>query len=79
MLEGSHKTCPTDSQRPVTGQILTANRDPARGRLDKATDQVESRALAGTVRPNEAKDFTGFDREAELVCPSSEHLAQIGA
>src|SRR5258708_33239159 len=61
--------------RPRVIDLVAENRDGAAGWAKYAGDQVESRALAGAVRPDQRDDFAGLDVEGDVV--DRDHAAEL--
>src|SRR5215813_6588873 len=68
----------THHVRGQPADFLAGEADRARGRLQVARDQVEGRAFAGAVGPNQAKDLALAHVEGHLIDrqESSEALAE---
>jgi hypothetical protein len=49
------------------GDVLILEEDPSRGRAIDPRNQVEDRALAGAVRPDDRQDLALLDREGHRV------------
>ena len=55
--------------------VPTAKRDGARGWADSPGYQFEERALAGTIRPNQAMELALFKNEIQLI--DSRHATKM--
>ena len=66
-LELDRQTAMNTRERFQRGDILAGEEDIAAAGMVLAEDQAEQRALAGTVRTDQAVDFAGFQREVDRV------------
>ena len=66
-LEGAGQPLAAEVPGPLVVDLLPAKDDLPRGGREHAGDAVEQRGLAGAVRPDQAKDFTFFDAQAEVL------------
>ncbi len=51
----------------IVGRTDSRERDVAGGRLEQPDDQVDRRALAGSIGPQVADDLTGMEIEAHPI------------
>src|SRR5882672_1332310 len=67
MLERSGDTTPAHVARNDVRHRLAEQTQVSRGRAQGTADEVEQRALAGTVRAQKAEDLSSADVEADVV------------
>src|SRR5207244_4722671 len=66
-LERTAHPAPRKFERRHAGDVLAAEFDVARARLDLAQDAVEERGLARAIRPDHADDLAGPDGQRNAV------------
>ncbi|MGY3585120.1 hypothetical protein ACVIF9_003797 [Bradyrhizobium sp. USDA 4350] len=67
VLEGARDAEPGNVVGRLLGDVLILEEDLARGRRIDPRDQVEDRALAGSVGPDDREDLALLDREADRI------------
>jgi len=66
-LEGAPHPQPPDVAWRETRKILVSEQDLAEIGRELAVDHVETRGLAGAVRPNHREEFATRDREIDFI------------
>ena len=66
-LEGAPYSLMTDRMRRQAADLLAFEADRAGRRAQRAGNEIEGRALAGAVRPDQAEDFARAQFEGDLV------------
>ena len=75
VLEGARDAELHHLLRRSVVDLVAEHRDGAAGRGQHAGDQVEGRALAGAVGPDQGHDLAGMDLERDVV--DGDHAAEL--